>query len=230
MSAQTTPRRRGRTRWLLVAVVVGLVAIVGGVVALEATAPQIDPTTVDVEVTDLPPVAVTEAPMCTRGRLDELTIDELRADLPPGGRVRSEQVYRCPTAWDGLTVTFVGEVVGEVLPRRGGAWVQVNDDAYALEVGPLVGHRNREGSNTGMSVWLPDGLHEQIANVGRFRVSFALPIYVHENEALDGCQAGRGVAHWRLSSMPHPYGPGVQSMHPDPRRRTRRTCRRSRHT
>jgi hypothetical protein len=64
-------------------------------------------------------------------------------------------------------VSFIGEAIGEVLPRRGGAWVQVNDDDYALQHGPIGRHLEQAGFNTGISVWLPDGLHERIEGVGR---------------------------------------------------------------
>jgi hypothetical protein len=76
-------------------------------------------------------------------------------------------VFLCPSAYDGMEVTYVGEVVGELLPRRGGAWAQVNDDDYALVTGPLVGHRERAGFNTGLSVWLEEPLADRITSPGR---------------------------------------------------------------
>jgi hypothetical protein len=158
------PRRRGRTRWLLITPIVVLSLIVLGVVALEAAAPQVD--TSDLVVEDLPPLALEDGRSCTR-QTDDTTTAEIRAEVLPGARVSSTQVFRCPAAYDGLEVSYAGEVIGEVLPRAGGAWAQVNDDVYALRVGPLVGHRELEGFNTGLSVWLPDGLHEQIEEAGR---------------------------------------------------------------
>lgn len=160
----TPPRRRGRTRWLLITPLVGLTVIVLGVVALEALAPQVE--TPDLIVEDLPPLVLEDGRACTR-RTDDTTADEIRAQVLPGARVSSTQVFRCPAAYDGLEVSYAGEVIGEVLTRDGGAWAQVNDDIYALRVGPLVGHRERDGFNTGLSVWLPDGLHEQVEQVGR---------------------------------------------------------------
>lgn len=80
-------------------------------------------------------------------------------EVTPGdvtvGRVRSGEVVACPDEFDGRTVEFVGEAVGEVLERDGGAWLLVNDDAYALESGPLPAHDVFAGTNTGLSVWLP---------------------------------------------------------------------------
>jgi hypothetical protein len=162
MSAPT-PRRRGHTRWLLTIPLAGLTLIILGVVVLEALAPEAD--IADHQVTDLPPVALEDETACTR-RADEEIDEGIREEFPPQGRVSSTQVYLCPEAFDGLRVTYIGEVVGEVLPRRGGAWAQVNDDDYALETGPLVGHREQAGFNSGMSVWLPNGLHEQIEHAG----------------------------------------------------------------
>ncbi len=163
-----TPPRRGHTRRLLLIPLVALTALVSGVVALEAAAPQVDPEVVaSMAIEDLPPLGLDEVVTCTRAVLEQITITELRGDFRPLDRLSSDQVYGCPAAWDDKEVTYIGEAVGEVLPRDGGAWVQVNDDAYALETGPLVGHRERAGFNTGLAVWLPDGLHERIDGVGR---------------------------------------------------------------
>ncbi len=163
----TTPPtgpRRERTRWLLLWPAVGLTLLVLGVVWLEAAAPEVD--VADRRVDGVPPLALEDVRSCTR-QADDTVASDLREAFPSGGRISSTQVFACPSAFDGLSVTYVGEAIGEVLPRRGGAWVQVNDDIYALEVGPLVGHREQDGFNTGMSVWLPDGLHERIEEVGR---------------------------------------------------------------
>jgi hypothetical protein len=67
-------------------------------------------------------------------------------------------VTSCPAAYDGHRVTYVGELVGDLLRREGGAWVLVNDDDYALRVGPLPAHPELRGTNSGLSVWLPDPL------------------------------------------------------------------------
>jgi hypothetical protein len=157
------PRRRQRTRRLLIAVVLGLAIVLAGAEALLRAKPTVE---VDGLRVDAPPLALAEVRTCNRGT-DEEMVDEILAEFTPGGRVSSTQVYACPAAFDGLRVTFVGEAIGEVLPRRGGAWLQVNDDDYALEVGPLGPHLERRGFSGGMSVWLPDGLHERIEGVGR---------------------------------------------------------------
>lgn len=79
----------------------------------------------------------------------------------PAGVATSEQVMACPELFDperrgGPAVSFAGEVVGDVLTRRDGAWVQLNDDDYATELGPLPGHGVAAGVNSGLAVWLPE--------------------------------------------------------------------------
>lgn len=79
-----------------------------------------------------------------------------RAEAQVLGRVTASGIIECPDAFDGQVVDYLGEVVGDVLGRRDGAWLLVNDDAYALEAGPLSGHREFAGGNTGLAVWVPD--------------------------------------------------------------------------
>jgi hypothetical protein len=160
---QAPPRRRQRTRRLLLVLVLGVATILAGTEALLRAKPVVAPEGLQV---DVPPLALAEVRACTR-RADDPTVDEIQASYLPGGRVSSTQIYACPAAFDGLRITFAGEVIGEVIPRRGGAWVQVNDDDYALAVGPIGPHLEQRGFNTGLSVWLPDGLHERIEGVGR---------------------------------------------------------------
>jgi hypothetical protein len=157
-------RDASRTRWPILATSAVLAALLGGVVALEAAAPTVGPSVPTVTVV---PPGLETAVTCTRAD-EQSIIDDLRAAFDPDGRITSEIVYACPRAFDGLTVRYVGEVVGDVLTRQGGAWVLVNDDAYALEVGPLGANRTLRGFNSGLSVWLPDGLHEGLGAPGRF--------------------------------------------------------------
>lgn len=104
---------------------------------------------------------------CERTLPDRPTLPEGAAPPEPVGPVRSADVMSCPDLFDGRTVTYTGEVVGDVLDRDGGAWVLMNDDAYALESGPLPAHREFRGGNTGLSVWLPDQLVELADTPGR---------------------------------------------------------------
>jgi hypothetical protein len=78
----------------------------------------------------------------------------------------SGDLYNCPHTFDGLVVRFEGEVVGAVLFRPDGAWVQLNDDHYAGELGPLPEHRQFRGGNSGIGVHLPRHLAEDIASIG----------------------------------------------------------------
>lgn len=156
--------RRSRTRWLVIGPLAALAVMIAGVFALEAVHPQRD--TSGMRVDGVPPLFSDEVITCTRRQGDE-TADDLRAQFTDGGRVSATQVYACPQAFDQRIVVYAGEVVGELINRDGGVWAQVNDDAYALEVGPVVGHREHAGFNTGLSVWLADGLHESISDVGR---------------------------------------------------------------
>jgi hypothetical protein len=158
------PRRRQRTRRLLVVVVLGIAMILAGAEALLRIKPVAD--IEHLQVPDLQPLALAETRTCTR-HVDDPTAGEITEEFTPAGRVSSSQIYACPSAFDGFRVSFVGEAIGEVLRRNGGAWVQVNDDDYALQVGPIGAHLEQRGFNTGLSVWLPDGLHERIEGVGR---------------------------------------------------------------
>lgn len=164
MNHSAVPHRRARTRWFLVGSFVVIAAIVAGATWLESLHPQLDTTGNRVE--GVPPLAFQDAPTCRLG-VDDGSIARIRAQVTAGGRVSSTQVHACPAAYDGLRVSYVGEVVGDVLPRDGGAWAQVNDDAYALRSGPLVGHRERAGFNTGLSVWLDGDLSDRIDAPGR---------------------------------------------------------------
>lgn len=87
--------------------------------------------------------------------------------VDPVGLVRSVEVLNCPQAFDGQFVVYIGEVVGDVLRRDGGAWVLMNDDDYALELGPLHAHQEFRGTNSGLSVWLPDPLPDLVEEPGR---------------------------------------------------------------
>ncbi len=156
-----------RTRWPLLAVVVLLGVLLAMTTWLERMtplAPLADRAVAELEA--LPGPLLEEPLRCSRnaGRAD---IEDLRAQMQPGGRLTSDLVHACPRLLDGHDVTYIGEVVGDVLRRPGGAWVLVNDDAYALEVGPLGPHREQRGFNTGLSVWLPDGQHERLGAPGR---------------------------------------------------------------
>lgn len=94
-------------------------------------------------------------------------VARVRTEHVAGDLIDSRSVRACPVGFDGLEVRLIGEVVGDVLARDGGAWLTLNDDAHALGAGPLVGHGVRAGTNHGLAVWAPTGTYEQLAAPGR---------------------------------------------------------------
>jgi hypothetical protein len=161
--AQDLKRDRSRTRWPLLAVVVLLGLLLAMTSALLRATPIL-PTAPP--ALDLPEPLLDEPIRCTRAE-SAAEIAALAAALRDEGRVTSSLVLACPRLLDGREVVFVGEVVGDVLRRTDGAWLQVNDDDYALEVGPVGPHRELRGFSAGLAVWVPDGLHEGLGAPGR---------------------------------------------------------------
>jgi hypothetical protein len=69
--------------------------------------------------------------------------------------------------WNGKTVTFHGEAIGEVMARDSYAWIHLNDDAYMeqnVEEGAKLG-----GYNSGMAVWVPAELTKVIDTYGDYK-------------------------------------------------------------
>lgn len=69
--------------------------------------------------------------------------------------------------WNGKTVTFHGEAIGEVMVRGDYAWIHLNDDAYMVknvEEGAKLG-----GYNTGMAIWVPASLTKRIDTYGDYQ-------------------------------------------------------------
>ncbi|MFU8841013.1 MAG: hypothetical protein ACNA8R_09860 [Nitriliruptoraceae bacterium] len=155
------PARRRLVRLTLLPVLL-VAAVLATVAVIADLAPDREPPAVELA---LPPVVELDMAGCARDHDGSGLLD--RPVETAGRRVTSELVVSCPSRFDGRRVTYVGEVVGDLLRREGGAWVLVNDDDYALEVGPLPGHRDRRGTNSGMTVWLPDPLPEQLTGLGR---------------------------------------------------------------
>lgn len=163
-----TPRRPGPPGRHRVAALVGFVlltAALAGVLSVASSLPADEPLALGVvELVDAP--GPLPARRCTLAPHDDRP-EEIRAAHIAGAWVSSEAVTSCPAAFDRRQVRFVGEVIGEALARNGGSWVLVNDDAYALEVGPLGSHRELRGTNRGLSVWLPDPLPDRLSTFGR---------------------------------------------------------------
>lgn len=83
--------------------------------------------------------------------------------------VSSGDLIECPATYDGVTVRYRGEIVRAVLRRGERAWVQLNDDRYGLELGPLPQHRVGVGGNSGIPVSIPQGAADLITHVGDAR-------------------------------------------------------------
>lgn len=123
---------------------------------LRTTAPRA-PLEVVLEGAIAPVAPETDRRTCQRGGAGSTTEPDILPDLERQ-RIRSAFVAECPSFYDGKRVMYAGEVVGDVLRRDGGAWLLVNDDSYALELGPLPTHADLSGANTGLAVWLPTEL------------------------------------------------------------------------
>lgn len=119
-------------------------------------------------------------------------------DAPAADLVTSAELLACPDVYDGVEVTIEGEVVGAVLRRDGGAWLQVNDDAYANAVGPLPASGVRAGANSSIAVFAPDSLADAIGSIGGpQRVGDRLRIagtYLRSDPADAGAPTLRAVA------------------------------------
>lgn len=155
-----TRRSRISSRaWSQVAAVCLTVTVIGIVLGhLHATAPTRTPDPI-LEPAEDPRGEGAEVLTCQRTLPNEPVTT---GDAPsPVGRIHSAAVVSCPGIFDpegdgGPIVTYTGEVVGDVLERRDGVWVLINDDAYALESGPLPQNREYAGTNTGLTVWIPE--------------------------------------------------------------------------
>lgn len=157
----TDPRRPAKR--LLIAPALILVAVLASVILTRsgAEAPADDA----FRIPGLGPTISAEHQDCRRDLPGTPPAD---APLPTTrGRITSSQVVDCPEAFDGRRVSYTGEVIGDLLQREGGAWVLVNDDDYALAVGPLPGHQVHRGTNSGLTVWLPSELADRITGLGR---------------------------------------------------------------
>lgn len=86
---------------------------------------------------------------------------------PSPNEPSSSSLIEQPKEFDGETVSFRGEAIGEAMRRGEMAWLHVNDDAYYVknvEEGAQLG-----GYNTGMPVWIPADLAGQIAYFGDYK-------------------------------------------------------------
>lgn len=99
---------------------------------------------------------------------------EQQADICPAPRgpaaepvvVVADELIECPATFDGVTVSYRGEAVRAVLARGPRSWVHLNDDPYALELGPVFDHRTAVGGNSGIPVSIPTSIADTIAYIG----------------------------------------------------------------
>lgn len=150
-------------QWLLAAVLVVALAVL--LVQLRRTAPREAPEFVT-EGAQAPSDPAADIVTCERSLPEAPTVPRRAEEPEPVGRVTSSQIIECPELFDGHAVVFVGEVIGDVLRRDGGAWVLMNDDDYALEAGPLRSHGRLLGYNSGLSVWLEGDVAELVDEAG----------------------------------------------------------------
>lgn len=69
--------------------------------------------------------------------------------------------------YDGMSVSFTGEAIGEAMLRGDHAWIHLNDDAYYeknIEEGAPLG-----GQNSGMPVWVSADLARKITTFGDYK-------------------------------------------------------------
>lgn len=75
----------------------------------------------------------------------------LTFSVPPALAVDSATLVEAADKYDGRAITFKGEVIGDVMTRRGGAWININDDPYSRQ-----GRNFRlAGYNSGQSAFVP---------------------------------------------------------------------------
>ncbi len=86
---------------------------------------------------------------------------------PSPNDASSTDLVESPKKFDGGDVSFRGEAIGEAMVRGDMAWIHINDDAYYMknvEEGAELG-----GYNTGMAVWVPAELAEDIEYFGDYK-------------------------------------------------------------
>jgi hypothetical protein len=80
--------------------------------------------------------------------------------------VSSSTLVEKANFWDGRTVSFMGEAVGEAMQRGTMCWLHLNDDAYMwknIEEGTKLG-----GYNSGQAIWVRNDLALKIRFFGDF--------------------------------------------------------------
>ncbi len=201
-----------------------ILQIVGALIAIAAISVGISSLRRTTPTTVLAPIADARVSIQELGEV--LTCERTLPDAPivpvgqtlplPVGRVSSTQAVSCPRLFDGRVVEYVGEVIGDVLRRDGGAWVLMNDDAYALDAGPLpLQHGQFAGTNSGLTVWLPDALVELVEQPGNHDWRGTVLVVrgrLLRTDPADGggltIRARQGEVLAEAVRLPHPIHPG----------------------
>ncbi|CAN5906646.1 hypothetical protein BH23ACT10_BH23ACT10_33750 [soil metagenome] len=161
----TPPRRRPIPRPRVALAGLGLLAILGAIVLLgEVLRHPYEPNVVppDQRVgSDPRDEIMCPEPQPREGQERDSTSDSLEPVA-----VSSNELFDCPQTYDGRRVVYRGEAVGALLERDIGVWTQLNDDAYAGDIGPLPAHRDYRGGNAGVGVLLPPEVAAQIRFIG----------------------------------------------------------------
>ena len=148
---------------------IGLLVVVLALAGIAALTEALRHPTVPLEST--PPVDPRDDPRqeitCPHPmpREGDLRLGAVTGD-PEFSAVSSDDLYNCPEFYDAQIVSFQGEVVGAVMRREEGAWLQLNDDVYADLLGPLPAHRDLRGGNSGVGVLVPHEVADEIETVG----------------------------------------------------------------
>jgi hypothetical protein len=88
-------------------------------------------------------------------------------DTPSGVEVNSASLVENASAWNGRTIAFKGEAIGEAMVRGKMAWIHLNDDAYMwknIEEGAQLG-----GYNSGHAIWVSADLAMKMRYFGDFK-------------------------------------------------------------
>ena len=80
----------------------------------------------------------------------------------PSAATEVSDLLSDPESWAGKVVEVSGEIVGDYGRHSGSFWLQLNDDAYAVE--PLLETGRLAGSNIGLTLRVPPELFEEIAS------------------------------------------------------------------
>ena len=126
--------------------------------------------------------------------------------------VGAAELIECPDTFDGTTVRYEGEAVRAVLPRGARAWLQLNDDRYALELGPLHEHRTAVGGNSGIAVSVPAAVADTITHVGDARHRGDVLAVTGVFRRADPDDGGAPAIQAESARIPRPGAPTVRTV------------------